>query len=363
MRSFLTPTSFIFLPFSSTLDEIFFIEESEFSLGRLETSFSYPPPSKSCPPPPACSVEVASDMFSVADGNHFHSSNGGAFGNGQDLIEVGEFSSETVKGMAEFDLANSIGPVAVASVTCRIHLRGGLFGGSNNFIANDFPVDVLTYEGNNSEDLGDFTIPTTALVGSFSTAGMNVGDEVCFDVTDQVNDLLNGEVPALGIRMETSVGTNDGAISLEQCLLALGYEESCPPTDPPTAEPTTADPETPGPTAAPVVSPSPSPSASPSNSPSSSPTDSPSSESEGVPALSDGTDAGTGAAALPGGAIAAIALVAVAAVLGVGLFALYKHGKKADGSNNSGDSSSDSSLSSGDADAGNGNGSNVEEAA
>lgn len=167
---------------------------------------------------------VGGNEFSVADdcfdpsGDHFHSDDGGSFGNGPDFVEVGNYSCEVVSGMVEFSLAGLL-PRFTAEVNCSVYLEGGLFSGVNDFLTV-FDIDVVSYNGNNAEDLSDFEIAPTYSLGSFSTDGMVVGDEVSFDVTDAYNAAL-AATSALGVRMEPASDPAGGAITFEQCNLLV----------------------------------------------------------------------------------------------------------------------------------------------
>ena len=57
--------------------------------------------------PMSLQAQVITDGFTyaVADGGHYHSNTGGAFGNPAGKAEVGRYSSEVVYGLAEYSLA------------------------------------------------------------------------------------------------------------------------------------------------------------------------------------------------------------------------------------------------------------------
>lgn len=137
--------------------------------------------------------------FSVADdfggpsfiGTHYHSNTGGAFGNPAGKAEVGGFfGTEEVRGLSEYNLAglSATGP---AFVTFNVYLDNGLFGQGGG----PFLIDVYAYAGNNAEDLSDWEAAPTALIGSFSTAGLAVGAIISFDVNSAFDAaLLDGAV-------------------------------------------------------------------------------------------------------------------------------------------------------------------------
>jgi hypothetical protein len=155
--------------------------------------------------------------YSVADsggdliGSHYHSNTGGAFGNPAGKAEVGSFFSEAVRGLSEYNLAGlASGP---AYVTFNVFKLGGLFSGDN-----DFPftgnIDVVAYASNNTEDISDFQAPSIGTVGTFSTAGLAVGNTLSFDITSIYNNALASSLPSLGIRLQTAAGTNTGGGAL-----------------------------------------------------------------------------------------------------------------------------------------------------
>ena len=168
---------------------------------------------------------VGGNEFSVADdcvdstGDHFHSNDGGAFGNGPDFMEVGNFSCEEVRGMVEFGLAEPLLPRFTADVNCSVFLEGGLFPGTNDFLTT-FDIDVFSYNGNNTEELADFQITTTDFLGSMNTDDLEVGDEVSFDVTAAYSVAL-ASTSSLGVRMQPASDPASGAITFEQCMLMV----------------------------------------------------------------------------------------------------------------------------------------------
>jgi hypothetical protein len=168
-------------------------------------------------------IVVGGNEFSVADGcdligNHFHSDDGGSFGNGPDFMEVGDYTCEEVRGMVEFDLAGLL-PRFTASVTCSVFREGGLFNGVNDFLTV-FDVDTYAYHANNAEDLSDFQVSTPFFLYNFSTGGLTVGDTVSFDVTTASQDALVASA-ALGVRMQPGTDPQGGAITFEQCNLMI----------------------------------------------------------------------------------------------------------------------------------------------
>ncbi|MEW5687572.1 MAG: PEPxxWA-CTERM sorting domain-containing protein [Pseudomonadota bacterium] len=140
--------------------------------------------------------------FAVADGDHFHSNTGGAFGNPAGKAEVGRYSSEVVKGLSEYSLAGLTNQTS-AFVTFGVFKEGGLFAGTNDtpFTGN---IRVVAYQGNNTEDLSDFSAASVGDVGSFfvSAALVDVGDIFSFDITAIYNNAIDLGWTSLGIRLE-----------------------------------------------------------------------------------------------------------------------------------------------------------------
>jgi hypothetical protein len=151
---------------------------------------------------PGFTFAVASAGDACGTGSHFHSNTGGVFGNPAGKAEVGNFFGECVRGLSEYDLAGlSTSPTAF--VTFDVYSKGGLFAGDN-----DFPftgtVDVVAYQGNNLEDIGDHQAASVGTVGSFSTAGLSVGDVLSFDITSIFDAAIASGAPSLGIRLQRS---------------------------------------------------------------------------------------------------------------------------------------------------------------
>lgn len=170
-----------------------------------------------------CASCLEGETFAVADlfggpagqGTHFHSSDDCRFGNPPDSAEVGNYTGEEVRGLSEFDLAGR-GPTSSAALMFETAISGGLFGQP----PSSFTVVVLAYAGNNVEDLFDFQAPSTATVGSFSTAGLVVGQTIIFDVTAAYNAAIAAGAPALGIRLQRAAAT-DGAWVFEGFVLTV----------------------------------------------------------------------------------------------------------------------------------------------
>jgi uncharacterized repeat protein (TIGR01451 family) len=190
---------------------------------------------------------VASSSSDRTSGTHFHSSTGGEFGNPAGKAEVGDFGTEEVRGLSEYDLAGlAAGP---AFVTFEVFQAGGLFAGTNDF-PFDGEIEIVAYEGSNTEDIADYHTATFGTVGSFFTAGLVVGNTISFDVTTLYNAAIAGGFSSLGIRLQLAAGVDagGGAWTFENFRLTSSNESTA--TGTPT--PTTGDPATPTPTLTPA---------------------------------------------------------------------------------------------------------------
>ncbi|MEP0870422.1 hypothetical protein NDA01_11470 [Trichocoleus desertorum AS-A10] len=182
--------------------------------------------------------------FSVADGggngigNHFHSSTGGDFGNPQGKAEVGNFFSEQVRGLSEYNLAGlASGP---AFVTFDLFSLGGLFSGEN-----DFPftgnINVVAYAGNNAENVSDFQASSVGTVGTFNAAALVVGNTLSFDISSIYNNALTQSLSSLGIRLQIASGTSTGggAFTFDNFRLTSDNQTTATPEPTPTPTPET----------------------------------------------------------------------------------------------------------------------------
>jgi hypothetical protein len=164
---------------------------------------------------------VASDVACTANGTHYHSNTGGVFGNPAGKAEVGNFFSECVRGLSEYDLTG-LAASPSAFVTFNVFNDGGLFSG-----INDFPfagtIDVFAYAGNNLEDVSDYEAVPIGVVGSFGTAGLVVGNVVSLDITTIYNAAIAGALPSLGIRLQRAgeAAANTGAWTFDSFRLTV----------------------------------------------------------------------------------------------------------------------------------------------
>src|SRR5688572_19277821 len=170
---------------------------------------------------PGFTFAVASDVACSANGTHFHSNTGGVFGNPAGKAEVGNFFSECVRGLSEYDLTGlAVAPTAF--VTFNVFDDAGLFAG-----INDFPfagtIDVVAYAGNSVEDFGDYEAAAIGTVGSFGTAGLAVGDVLSFDIAAIFNAAIGGGQTSLGIRLQRAgeSGANTGAWTFDTFRLTV----------------------------------------------------------------------------------------------------------------------------------------------
>jgi len=139
-------------------------------------------------------------------GTHYHSNTGGAFGNPAGKAEVGDFFSEEVRGLSEYNMAG-LGTATSAFVTFDVFKAGGLFSGQN-----DFPftgnINIVAYQGNNLEDISDYQAPSIGTVGTFNTAGLSVGNTLSFDITSIFNNAIANGWSSLGMRLQIASGTD-----------------------------------------------------------------------------------------------------------------------------------------------------------
>lgn len=162
---------------------------------------------------------ASSAPWSAPTGTHFHSDDGGSFGNPPDLMEVGAccggFSGEEDRGMCEFDLAGQTS-AAGAMLSFEVLQLSGLFaqpGGT-------FDIVVETYLGNNVEELADYSAAATATLGTFSTGGLSVSDIVSFDITSAYNAAIANSDPALGVLLRASTNPDGAALVFGNCAIA-----------------------------------------------------------------------------------------------------------------------------------------------
>ena len=136
---------------------------------------------------------------------------GGAFGNPAGKAEVGNYSCEQVRGLSEYNLTGLTSSPS-AFVTFNVFEAGGLFNGTNNFPFTG-NIEIVAYQANNTEDISDYQAPSIGTIGTFSTAGLSVGDTLSFDVTPIFNNAITNSFSSLGIRLQIASGTdpNGGA--------------------------------------------------------------------------------------------------------------------------------------------------------
>lgn len=173
-------------------------------------------------------ASATGDTWPATAGDHFHSDDSGIFGNPPDLAETGGFSAmgdlEEVRGLAEFDLSGQ-GTLSSAELSFTVLQLGGLFGQE----PGTFDVEVSTFDGNNTEDVADFSAPSTENLGSFSTAGLQVDDLLTFDITDAYNSAVSRDIPALGVRLQASTDPGIAAFVFGEFELAPAGVPTTPP--------------------------------------------------------------------------------------------------------------------------------------
>jgi PEP-CTERM motif len=138
---------------------------------------------------PSATGTAASNSGWVAplgSGNHTHGS----------FVNAGEMGVEEERGIVEFNLGAQSPLASVVLLfdnapfqTC---CAAGVTGGS-------YSIGVYAYAGNNAFAFTDFDVVTPFFLGSFSTAGMVVGQQFSFDVTAAFNANAGG---SLGIRLQ-----------------------------------------------------------------------------------------------------------------------------------------------------------------
>ncbi|BCL36088.1 hypothetical protein NSMS1_25350 [Nostoc sp. MS1] len=158
-------------------------------------------------------AKVQGLAFSVSSGPdpngygiYFSSSTNNPFGNPPGKNEVGNYYNEDIRGLSEYNLTG-LTSTKSALLSFNVFKAGGLFVDQN-----DFPftgnITVLSYVGNNSENLYDYQAPSIGTVGTFNTANLALGNTVSFDITPIFNSAINSGLSSLGIRLQVSDGTN-----------------------------------------------------------------------------------------------------------------------------------------------------------
>lgn len=172
---------------------------------------------------------VASAGGSCGTGTHYHSNTGGAYGNPAGKAEVGNYSSECVRGLSEYNLSG-LSAASSAYVTFNVYKLGGLFTGVNDYPFSGM-INVLAYDGNNTEDIADYQAASLGTVGSFSTIGLGLGDVLSFDITSFFNAAVNASKSSLGIRLQraSESSTNAGAETFDSFRLTSDNQSTVTP--------------------------------------------------------------------------------------------------------------------------------------
>jgi hypothetical protein len=123
----------------------------------------------------------------LGSGNHSH----GTF------VNAGEMGVEEERGIVEFNLGAQSPEASVLLMFDNAPFQTccsptGVTGGS-------YSIGVYAYTGNSAYSVTDFDALATFFLGSFSTAGMIVGQQFSFDVTSAFNANVAG---SLGIRLQ-----------------------------------------------------------------------------------------------------------------------------------------------------------------
>lgn len=162
---------------------------------------------------------VASGGNAPATGTHFHSSTGGVYGNPSGKAEVGKYSSETVRGLSEYNLTGLTASPS-AFVTFDVFQKGGLFSGVNDTPFSG-PITIYGYQGNNAEDISDYEAAAFATIGTFNVdpGTNNVGDVFSFDITNAFNTAISNNWNSLGIRLQADSLTDSQAWTFQDFRL------------------------------------------------------------------------------------------------------------------------------------------------
>lgn len=169
---------------------------------------------------------VASAGGACGTGTHFHSSTGGVYGNPAGKAEVGNYSSECVRGLSEYNLTGLTSSPA-AYVTFNVYNAAGLFAGTNSFPFSGI-VNIVAYQGNNAEDISDYQAATIGTVGSFNTAGLTAGNILSFDISSIFNSAIAAGYSSLGIRLQRAgeSSTNSGAYTFDTFRLTSNNQST-----------------------------------------------------------------------------------------------------------------------------------------
>lgn len=133
--------------------------------------------------------------------------------NSPNKAEVGSSGYEMTRGLSEFNLSGLTPGAAI--LTFDVFWEGSLSG----LAPAAMMIDVLAYQGNSAENLSDFQAATFATVGTFSTAGLVVGQTLSFDATTIYNLALANGFGSLGIRLEGRSASSFGAYTFDNFRL------------------------------------------------------------------------------------------------------------------------------------------------
>jgi hypothetical protein len=145
-------------------------------------------------------------------------------------VAVNYFDNERGKGFAEFDLSGlSTGPAVLSFKVSSF---------SDNFTnfphAYFFPIRIYAYVGDNMVELNDYLTPTIGQVGTFASMGLEIGDQLSFDVTGFLADVMETGATSIGFLFQSdnlvgppsAIRFGDLALTVPEpssiALLALG---------------------------------------------------------------------------------------------------------------------------------------------
>ncbi|MGM3308006.1 hypothetical protein ACSQ6I_18860 [Anabaena sp. WFMT] len=169
-------------------------------------SLASPSPVKAAIITPGLAFSVSSGPDPNGFGIYFSSSTSNPFGNPAGKNEVGNFFNEDIRGLSEYNLTG-LTSAASALINFDVFQKGGLFPAINGFPFTG-NIQLVSYIGNNAENLYDYQAPSIGTVGTFSTASLAVGDTLSFDVTSIFNSAISNGFSSLGIRLQVDSGTD-----------------------------------------------------------------------------------------------------------------------------------------------------------
>jgi hypothetical protein len=150
---------------------------------------------------------VASSCGQHVAGSHYHSNTGGSFGNPAGKAEVGSYFCEETQGLSEYNIAG-LSPAGPAFVTFNVYNKNGLFGIPDK---GDLTIELYAYQGNNQENISDFSDTVIGYIDKFNTSGLTVGDVISFDVNTLLDAAIANGDNSFGVRLRPKVFAGDMA--------------------------------------------------------------------------------------------------------------------------------------------------------